>query len=173
MLKVLLFIAALVAVLTATALSATTAHAAAASVSSEVAAIRAFQDSLGPSADLSTVPLSPAYSHTVIAEGERWAVVSRDPHGGIWLSTDASEPVLLGVLLSPIPAGAEVVGAHGYASDRLAPAINAFIEQNVAAGIEPDALGTFLAEVHAFEDRIGITAIRESLIPTPATSAAA
>jgi hypothetical protein len=173
MLKVLLSIAALIAVFTATALNVTAAHAAAASVASEIAAIRAHLDNLGPTEDLSTVPLSPAYGHTVIIEGERWAVVSRDPQGGIWISTDASEPVLLGVLLSPLPAGSEVTAAHGFASNRLAPTINDFIEQNVASDIEPDALGIFLEEIHDFESRIGITAIRESIIPTPAAEVAA
>lgn len=71
MLKVLLAIAALIGVFAATALHVTSAHASAASVASEVAAIRAFQDNLGPSADISTVPLSAAFEHVVLVEGER------------------------------------------------------------------------------------------------------
>lgn len=145
MLKVLLAIAALIATFAVTGLHAASAHASAASVASEVAAIRAFQENLGPTEDISTVPLSVAFSHIVIVESDRWAIVSRDPQGVIWVSSDATEPLYLGPLSSPIPAGSEVVGpAYGFAGDRLVPAINAFIELNIAGGIAPDPISAFL-----------------------------
>lgn len=172
MFKVLLTIAALMGAFAFTGIHAASAHAQAASVYNEVAAIRAHMNTLGITEDISTIPLSAAYSHTVIVEGDRWAVASRDPQGGIWVASDATEPILLGALSLPIPAESEVVAAYGFAGDRLASAINTFVAQNVAEGVGPDAVTQILMTLDAFERSTGLDFARKGLTPTPAASAA-
>lgn len=175
MFKALFTIAALIATFMGVGFHAVTEHAHAGAVATEIATIRDFEAALGEGAfteDLGSVPTSLAFEHTVIVEADFFVIVTRDSNGTIWVSAPSGQPSYIGALTAPV-AESEVVGSYGFESDRLVPAINAFVSENIAQGVNTDPLSTAIRAYASFEQETGIAAFRDSLISTPAAEVAA
>jgi len=177
MFKALFTFAALIATFMGVGVHAATAQAQAGSVASEIATIRQYEHALGAGAfteDLANVPTSLAFDHTVIVEPDSFAIVTRDSQGNIWVTPNNANSEFLGALTSPIAENG-VVGAYGYASDHLVPAINIYVAQNIEEGVSTDPITTALLTYANFEQETGIAAFRDSLTltSTPAAEVAA